>query len=76
MARNNLADQLGNEVICYGGFPMRRIDAYKLAERDGCSARTCDLVAFGPQARRMDCEPMPLAEVIAVIDGFEARVAA
>lgn len=48
----NKPTDLGNEVIRYIVFPIRRIDAYLLAKWDGCSESTCDMIAFGPQARR------------------------
>ena len=58
---NTTAADLGNEVIRYIVFPIRRIDAYLLAKADGCSESTCDMIAFGPQAERTGEAPVTLA---------------
>lgn len=66
MSKPTLATRLMNEVIIYGGLPMRRCDVYTLAaEHLGSHARDrfgADWFAFGPYAKVVDMEPWTLAE--------------
>lgn len=56
--RKTLADRIMNEVILYGGLPMRRCDVYTLAtEHLGGQARGrsgADYFAFAPAAVEME----------------------
>ena len=62
-----IATSFMNEVISFGGMPMRRADVYAIVLRDTGSARAADHFAFGPNTRVMaDCEPMTIADVDAL----------
>jgi hypothetical protein len=57
-----IMDDLLREVIIHGGFPMRRIDVYRLTLEETADTRTSDYFAFGP-IRVVVCQPMTLTEV-------------
>ena len=47
MAKERLADKIGNEVIMYGGLPLRRKDVYKDVMATLKDKRAADMFAFG-----------------------------
>ena len=46
MAKERLADKIGNEVIMYGGLPLRRKDVYKDVMATVNDKRAADMFAF------------------------------
>lgn len=48
----HIIDNLMNEVIIYGGFPMTRANVYRHALKVTGSRKAADMFAFGPNARK------------------------
>ena len=55
-----------DQIISYGGLPMRRADVYAAALHDTGSKRAADLFAFGPNAMPMDCEPISFEQFLTI----------
>jgi hypothetical protein len=47
----DLTTNLMNEVIIYGGVPMRRADVYRDALTETGSRKAADMFAFGPNTK-------------------------
>lgn len=73
MKNQTMADKMMNEVISFGGIPLRRCDAYQIAREqnpswnpgDGCFGP--DYVAFAPKA--IDGEPWTAEEMRNLLAG-------
>lgn len=50
-AKERITDKLMNEVIIYGGLPVRRKDVYRDALRRTGSTKAADMFAFGQQTK-------------------------
>lgn len=58
----NSTDRFVNEVIVYGGVPMRRCDVYAVCLEDTQDKRCADYFAFGSAQKAIDAEPVSIAE--------------
>lgn len=60
-----LSDAVLNQVILYGGLPVRRCDVYRDALRRTGDKRAADMFAFGPQVTPLhrDTEPLSAAQL-------------
>jgi hypothetical protein len=56
----NITDQMMNEVIIYGGLPVRRKDVYKDALEVTGDKKAADMFAFGTQTKLAPKEWQPL----------------
>ena len=61
------------EVISYGGFPMRRADAYTLALEDTGDKRAADLLAYGAHIATVNAEPLALETVREIRQDWERQ---
>lgn len=59
-------DEMMNEVISYGGLPVRRHHVYQDVLKRTGSKWAADLFAFGPRARAIEAEPITLEELEAL----------
>jgi hypothetical protein len=76
MAKQNLADAFGSEVIACCGYAMTRATAYRLNfEYFDNTAECADYVAFGPFAKVIDAEPSTFAEMVAEFDRIDPSAA-
>ena len=63
MAKERLADKIGNEVIMYGGLPLRRKDVYKDVMLDFKNKRMAETFAFGHSHKTLKgVKPYSLAQ--------------
>lgn len=72
MKRQTLTDKIMNEVIIFGGIPLRRCDAFTIAQENQPDWNPgdkfgCDYQAFAPKA--VDMEPYTLEEYRALEAG-------
>lgn len=69
---SDLASRYLSEVISYGGLPLRRADVFAVCLADHGRA-AADLFAFGPNRRRLDCDPLTVAEYRRELADLESR---
>ena len=60
MVKRNLVREFVDEVILYGGLPVRRRDVYDDALARTGSTRAADLFAFGFRTRLAPVDAVPL----------------
>lgn len=70
-----IVDGLMNEVILYGGIPMRRCDVYRDALEATGSHKAADMFAFGLRARAVDAKPWSLDTFRRLVRDSEQKVA-
>jgi hypothetical protein len=60
----NITDRFMNEVVVYGGIPLRRADVYRDVLKRTGSAKAADLWAFSSQTKKAppDAKPLTLDE--------------
>ena len=62
MAKEKLADKIGDEVIMYGGLPLRRKDVYKDVMLDFKDKKMADTFAFNPRSKVVNMKPYSLTQ--------------
>lgn len=60
--KERLTDKLGNEVIMYGGFPMRRRDVYQDALQSTGSTQAAEMFAFSERHKPINESPISMEE--------------
>ena len=53
----NITDKLMNEVIIYGGLPVRRIDVHRDVMKNLNNRKAADMFAFGPNTKVVKAKP-------------------
>ena len=67
----NSTDLFMNEVVLYGGLPMRRADVYRHALKVTGSRKAADMFAFSERKKAVNQKPITLKQLASIERSFK-----